>query len=125
MQAHVKTRHIKIDIEGDIPPELLMYLKKHYGKKVKLVEDDDDRLVDVFATDWFKKIKKKTSAGDAMHIYREMHEMTQEDLGKKLGGISRQNVSHMERGKRPISLKTAKKLASLFDVSVEHFIDPE
>lgn len=125
MQAHVKTHHIKIDIEGDIPPDLINYLKRNYGKKLKLVKEKDDELVDVFETDWFKKISKNTKSGDAMRIYREMHKMTQAELGKKLGSISRQNISHMERGSRPISLKTAKSLAKIFKVSVEHFVDTD
>ena len=125
MQVHVKTRHIKIDIEGDIPSGLIVLLKEHYGKKVRFVNDRDDELVDVFETDWYKRISAKTSAGDAMRIYREIHKMTQGELGEKLGGVSRQNISHMERGIRPISLRTAKKLAKIFDVFVGDFIDSE
>jgi DNA-binding XRE family transcriptional regulator len=57
-----------------------------------------------------------------MKFYREMHKFTQEELGEKLGGISRQNISSMERGSRPISKKAAIQLAKIFKVSVEKFI---
>ena len=33
MQAHVKTPHIKSEIEGEIPPNVLSVLKEVYGKK--------------------------------------------------------------------------------------------
>ena len=39
MQAHVKTPHIKIDIEGDIPSKIIIVLKELYGKKVKLIKN--------------------------------------------------------------------------------------
>ena len=122
MQAHVKTPHIKIDIKGDIHPKLLTVLKEVYGKKVKIVKDKDDELVDVFETDWFKKIDKDMTPGKNMKIYREIHKLTQEELGKKMGGISKQNISHMERGIRSISKNNAKLLSKLFDVPVDRFI---
>jgi DNA-binding XRE family transcriptional regulator len=48
--------------------------------------------------------------------------MTQTELGKALGGISKQNISHMERGTQGISKENAKKLAKLFNVSSSVFI---
>ena len=125
MQAHVKTHHIKIDIEGDIPHELIMCLKKYYGKKVKILQDNDEEFVNIFQSDWFRKISEKTSAGDAMKFYRELHGITQEELGEKMNSVSKQNISHMERGTRQVSLKSARKLANIFDVSVGIFIDGE
>ena len=122
MQAHVKTPHIKIDIKGDIHPKVLSVLKEVYGKKVNLIRENDDELVDVFETDWFKNINSKMTPGKNMRIYREIHKMTQEQLGHKLGGISKQNISHMERGIRPISKKNAKLLAKLFKVPADRFI---
>ena len=122
MQAHVKTPHIKIDIKGEIPAKLLSVLKEVYGKKVKLVKDSGDELVDVFETDWFKDIDDKMFPGKNMRIYRELYKMTQEELGEKLGGISRQNISHMERGIRAISKQNAKELSKIFKVPVDRFI---
>jgi DNA-binding XRE family transcriptional regulator len=57
-----------------------------------------------------------------MKLYRELHKMTQAELGEKLGGLPRQHISNMERGMRAISLATAKKLSAFFKVSVERFI---
>jgi DNA-binding XRE family transcriptional regulator len=122
MQAHVKTPHIKIDINEEIHPKVLTVLKEVYGKKVKLIKENDDELIDVFETEWYKKINSQMTPGKNMKIYRENKKITQEELGIKLGGISKQNISHMERGIRPISLKNAKLLAKIFNVPVDRFI---
>ncbi len=122
MQAHVKTPHIKIDINGEIHPKVLTVLKEVYGKKVKLIKENDDELIDIFETEWYKKINSQMTPGKNMKIYRENKKITQEELGIKLGGISKQNISHMERGIRPISLKNAKLLAKIFNVPVDRFI---
>ena len=42
MLAVVKTPHIKIHIEGRIPPRLITVLKKEYGKGVRLVDDNEE-----------------------------------------------------------------------------------
>jgi transcriptional regulator with XRE-family HTH domain len=57
-----------------------------------------------------------------MKLYREMHGLSQAELGRKLGRFSRQNISNMENGHRSISKATAKRLAQVFDVSVEKFL---
>jgi len=118
----VKTPHIKIDIVGEIPPKVLSVLKEVYGKKMKLVKENDDELIDVFETDWYKEIDSKMFPGKNMKIYREIHKMTQEELGEKLGGISKQNISHMERGIRAISKQNAKELSKVFNVPIDRFI---
>lgn len=121
MQAHVKTPLTKIDIEGEIHPKILTVLKEIYGKKVKL-KNDDDEVIDIFKSEWFKKINSQMTPGKNMKIYRENHKLTQEELGIKLGGISKQNISHMEREIRPISKKNAKLLSKIFNVPVDRFI---
>ena len=122
MQALVKMPHIKIDIKGEIHPKLLSVLKEVYGKKVKIIKNKDDELIDVFQTEWYKEINDDSTPGKNMKLYREIHKMTQDELGEKMGGISRQNISHMERGIRSISKSNAKLLAKIFDVPVDRFI---
>jgi len=123
MQAVVKTPRIEISIKGDIPDKLLTVLTDEYGKEVKIYEDKyDEEKLNIVETPWYKKTKARMTPGKYLKIYREIHSMTQEELGKLLGGIPRQHVSNMERGIRSISLKTAQKLAQIFDVSVEKFL---
>jgi DNA-binding XRE family transcriptional regulator len=122
MQAVVKTPHININIRGEIPKKIISTLKEEYGNKVKFIEDNDDELINVFETDWYKKIKSQTTPGNNLKIYREIHGLKQEELGKMLGGIHRQHISNMEKGIRSISIKTVKMLAEIFKVSPEKFI---
>ena len=94
-------------------------LKKHFGKYM-IVGDDDD-LVDFHDTDWFKEVEPELTPTSNLVFYRKLMKMTQAELGEKLG-VSKQVVSDMERGRRSISKKTAKKLSKIFSVSVERFI---
>lgn len=121
MLAVVKTPHIEINIKGNtIPIKILNLLKKEYGKK--LILNEEDEFVDVFQTDWYKNIKKTITPGFNLKLFRKMKKLTGIELGKLLGDIPKQHISNMENDTRPISLKTAKKLAKIFNVSVEKFI---
>jgi len=122
MQALVKTPRTKIHIQGDIPPRVLEVLRNEYGGKLKIYEGEDEHF-ELTETDWYKEIKAKSSPGDAMRIYRDNHQLTQAQLGEKLGDVPRQIISNMERGKRPISLATAKKLSVIFNVPASRFLD--
>jgi len=122
MLAVVKTPLIRIHIKGQIPRQIMTVLKKEYGDKMKLTKEDDDELVDVFQTDWYKRVKKGLTPRKNLKIYRQNMEMTQEQLGAKLGNVPKQFISNMENGIRPISKKTALKLAKIFKVSVAKFI---
>ena len=122
MLAVVKTPLIRIHIRGQIPKQLVTVLKREYGEKMKLTKEDDDELVDVFQTDWYKRVKKGLTPGKNLKIYRQNLQMTQEQLGAKLGDVPKQFISNMENGIRPISKKTALKLAKIFKVSVARFI---
>ena len=122
MLAVVKTPLIKIHIKGKIPTRIVTVLKEEYGDKVKLIEEDGDKLVDVFKTAWYKRVKKTLTPGTNLKIYRQNMRLTQEQLGAKLGNVPKQFISNMENGIRPISKNTAIKLAKLFKVSVDRFI---
>ena len=123
MLAVVKTPHIKIHIEGRIPPSLITVLKKEYGKGVRLVDDadTDEELVDVFQTDWYRRTKARLTPGKNLRIYRQNSKRTQAQLGKLIG-LPKQFVSNMETGIRPISKNMAIKLAGIFKTSVDRFI---
>lgn len=121
MQVHVKMRHIKIDIEGDIPESILAAIKKEYGRNVKFTKEEDSFVV-ADETEWYKETMKEITPARALKAYRMSRGMTQTELGEKLGGVPRQHISNMEKGSRKINVELAKKLAGLFDVSVEKFI---
>jgi putative transcriptional regulator len=51
-------------------------------------------------------------------VYRAIHDLTQEQLGKMLG-VTRQTIIAIERGKYNPSLDLAFKLARIFGVKIE------
>lgn len=82
---------------------------------------DDDILLDPHEMAFFKEAEASETPGKNMRLYRRNVKMTQAQLAEKLG-TTKQAVSNMERGIRPISKKTAKELAKLFTVPVSNFI---
>jgi DNA-binding XRE family transcriptional regulator len=56
--------------------------------------------------------KPDLTPGDRITGYRAREDLTQTELAK-LTGISQANISAMERGRRPIGLEVAKKLAKV------------
>lgn len=50
---------------------------------------------------------------------REKNKMTLEEVGKKIGGLSRQRVSIQESGKKDIKISTAEKYMKLYGVKFE------
>jgi DNA-binding XRE family transcriptional regulator len=119
MQAVVKTPRTEITIRGEIPARILTALKSEYGVALKISKDDTEN---IFETGWYKDIKAKTTPGDTMRTYREIHGYTQARLGELLGKVPRQHISNMECGRRNISLNTAKKLSVLFKIPVDRFV---
>lgn len=121
MQAVVKTHHIEINVNGEIPISFLQYLKKNFGEDL-VISKNEEELVNVRNTHWYKKIKSKMTPAKYMKHLRESRNMTQEQLGALLGDVSRQNISSMESGKRAISKDKAIKLSKLFKMPVERFL---
>ena len=84
-------------------------------------EEYKDGDVDVESLDWFREFKANETPGGNLRFYRTRDNLTQIQLAQKLG-TTRQDVSGMERGTRPISKKTAKELAAIFKTSPASFI---
>lgn len=120
MLAVVKTPRIDLRIRGDISPFMLEVLKKEYGKKLR-VEPETEGSLDYFETDFAKAISKKISPADCVQIYRDNLELTQEELGRRVG-VSKSYVSDWENGRRKISKDKAKKLSALFRISIDHLL---
>jgi DNA-binding XRE family transcriptional regulator len=100
---------------------MLSRLRREYGRTL-VVKDDPEESVDVFGTFWYKSVSKKRRPGDSLRIYRENAELSQAELGVRLGGVPRQNVSAMEKGRRGISKEMAKSLADILNAPLERFI---
>ncbi len=124
MLAVVKKPHTNtmlFKIKGNIPAGVMEYLQREFGQNVEIV-DENEELVNIFDTHWYKGIKKTISPGDTLRIYRQNLGLTQTELGQKLGKFTRQKISDMENNKRSISKAVAKKLSKIFDVPIERFL---
>ena len=51
-------------------------------------------------------------------VFRAMHDMTQEDLARRVG-VTRQTILAIEKNKYMPSLKLAFKIARIFDVEIQ------
>jgi DNA-binding XRE family transcriptional regulator len=122
LRVSVKTARVFIRIEGVIPGEILSILQAEYGRKLivrSMVEMEQMR--DVLMAPLYEVDPREMSPGDYLRRFRLDKRLTQAELGRRLGGIPRQNVSNMETGRRPISRIMAIRLARLFGVSAERF----
>ncbi len=121
MLVVVNQPHINdFKIEGTISPSFLDYLKKEYGDAVQ-VQDDDNDLVKVTETDWYKGIKAVMTPPVNLAFYRKERGFTQTKLAD-LVGVKKQYISDMEHGRKSISKNMAKKLAAALDCPVSDFI---
>ncbi len=116
-----RTKKTLFEINGDVPSDVIDYLKNKYGQDVKVIESGE-KLGNIFDTKWYKDIKLSITPGETVKMYRENAGFSQAELGKKLGKFTRHKISDIENGKRNISKEVAKKLSRLFDVSVDRFL---
>jgi len=122
MQVVAKTPHIDLRITGEIPEKVLRALEEEYGDALQVSGENEDELVDVTTTDWYRETKKGITPGDVLRIYRENAGLTQTALGQRMGGVPRQHISNMENGKRPIGKETARKLAAALSTDYRVFL---
>lgn len=100
---------------------IFVVMNNEYGKLNVSFDDDGDMLLNPHDMEWFKEAEATETPGKNLRFYRRLAKMTQPELAAKLG-TSRQAISNMENGIRPISKKAAKELAKIFRVSVSNFI---
>lgn len=120
MLVHVKTPRTEIEIKGEVSDRLMKALRNDFGNNIDI--SDDDILIDPTESAWFKESKAQMTPGDLLKIDRENAGWSQTELGKKIGFFSRQYISDLENGRKNISLKVAKQLASIFNRSVERYV---
>jgi len=112
-----------MEVKGDIPIAFLEVMRSYFGPDLVVIKPENDMdTAQLNDTEWYHAWQKIHAPAANMRFFRELHQMSQEELGKKLGNVHYQYVSAMERGRRPISKKTALKLAEIFSVSVGYFI---
>jgi len=121
MQAVVRmprTKKVRFKVDGDIPDNIINYLKHNFGKNLEILDYPDDEYIDVFETEWYKERKKKMTPGKVLRIYRENAHLTQTALSAKIGINSRQYISDLENNRRGISKELAKKISKVLKIPI-------
>lgn len=95
-----------------------MEIRKRYASYLA----QEDSLEEWQGSEQEKNISSGLKPGDWLRHLREAHSLTQEELGRDLGGISGSRVSDWEGHRRSISKAMAKKLSGIFNVSPDRFI---
>lgn len=122
MKLLVKKPPIDFTVSGKIPKQLLDSLSSEYKNSMHIeFEEEEETLMEVQEMGWYKESKAEETPGGNLRFYRRLANMNQTELGNKLG-ISKQFVSNMENGIKPISRSMALKLGSLFDVPAGRFV---
>lgn len=109
-------------IQLTVPPEEAMNIAEVIrgvltlaGHKVRRVNDDGDEWVTA------DEVFPDGSPAMALRGFRGREEITQAELAARLG-VSQNAISEMESGKRPISMKMAKRLGEEFKISYKAFL---
>jgi transcriptional regulator with XRE-family HTH domain len=122
LRAIVKTNRVWIQIRGVIPGALLDVLRQEYGRRLIVRCEWGEQKLDILNAPVYEQEPKEMNPGAYLKFFRQVKELSQVELGRKLGGMSRQNVCDMENGRRPISRMMALRLSRLFEVSPDKFV---
>ena len=109
-------------IELTVPPEATMKIAEvirgiltFAGHNVLRIDDDGEEWIST------EEMFPEGSPAMALRGFRGKMELTQSELADKLG-VSQNAISELESGKRPISIKMAKKLEKEFNVPYKVFL---
>ena len=125
MSEAVKMPHINLaydHCDSAVIGELVNFLKSKF-KKITIVvkstqeEDDDEELVDAFESDFWKS----ATVGNLLAGYRLKHKLTQKQLAAR-AGMSHATISAYETGKKPLSRRSAIKLADALGEETDCFL---
>lgn len=121
MLVHAKTPRIKVTLSGPGSARIVEAARKAYPNIRVEEEDDDDELIDVFKTDWYKKMQANHHPGDTINTYRTNRGWTLAELAEKTG-IAESHLSAMENRKRGVGKVTATRLGKAFGMDYRRFL---
>lgn len=114
------SEEILFEIKGDIPFKVNDYLAREFGRDFE-IRENDEYLVNIFDTDWYKEISLLITPGDALKIYRENFRLTYMELCSEIGRFNEQQIYDMENNHSDIGKETAEIFSSLFGVPTDRF----
>jgi hypothetical protein len=118
MLVHVKTPPIDVQITGQGTDVLIETLKRNFSD---IEVTDDDEAVPIESEAWFQELRKSRTPGEVLWCYRDNAGLTLDELAEK-SSIAKSHLSEMENNKRPIGLKSAKKLADALKYDFHRFL---
>ena len=111
---------LRVVVRGKRKIERVIALLRDHGLEAEIVENDDDELVNVLETDWYKRTSAEITPGDRLRTRRWNASLTQAQLAEKIG-VKKSYISDLERGRREIGRATAEKLAAALGRKPEDF----
>ncbi len=120
MLVHAKTPPIEVRITG-VGVDIVVETLRHSFSDLQVMEDDE--VVALDSDPWFQALRNSRTAGEVLWCYRKNAGFTLDELAGKCG-IAKSHLSEMEHNKRPIGLKSAKKLAVALDCDFHRFLLP-
>ncbi len=100
----------------NIPDYLVIFLKSAFPNVEEVKESNDEKSIEISKSDWNKEIEAQTTPAESLKLLRTSFGYTQQALADK-AGITKQQISAMERGKEPIGRKMAHRLADALGTS--------
>lgn len=119
IKKNIKKPRYHYTFKRSTPRKILAEISKRYGPY--LADEQDNELVDITKTGWYKNLDNEMKPQDYLKHLREAHALTQKSLGEKIGSNAA-HISDWETGQRTISKNVAKKLAEVFHTSPALFI---
>ncbi len=100
-------------------------LKKLYPN-IQIIDDsDDDELVDITETDFYKRNHERLQIpGNRLYAYRMRRGLSQKALAEA-SGVKREAISMLENNKRALGVNLAKKLAPALGVDYKDLLPNE
>lgn len=118
------SEEILFEIKGDIPFKVTAYLAKEFGQDFE-IRENDEYLINIFDTDWYREISMLVTPGDALKIYRENFKFTYMELCSAIGKFTENQIYDMENSRCDISEETAETFSRVFGVPTDRFSRPE
>ena len=103
----------------NIPDYLVIFLKSAFPNVEEIKCDNNEKSINIMDTDWFKETEARSTPAESLKLLRTTFGYTQQQLANK-AGITKQQVSAMERGKEPIGRKMAHSLVNALGTSYKN-----
>ena len=68
-----------------------------------------------------KKLEEANTLGERLYIFRESHQLSQDELAEKLN-VSRQTISNWENDKVKLDVVKATEICRIYDISVDELL---